>query len=58
MKHTVKQLEHLKEELKRITKEAQKGALSYHDAADQIIEVRAEMDRLIEELKNKAKDNK
>jgi hypothetical protein len=51
MKVTTAKLEELKKELTQITKEVEKGRIAPRDAADRIIHIREEMDKLILHLR-------
>ena len=52
MKTTVTRLEHLKEELYTLTKNAQSGNLEPNRVAEKIVELRDEIDSITEHLKN------
>jgi hypothetical protein len=51
MKFTTIKLTELEKELKQILKEAQSGKIGKADAADKIMHLREEMDKVIEHLK-------
>ena len=51
MKYSIDRLNQLKNELTQITKDVRKGDLSHAEAADKIIQVREEMEKVIEHLK-------
>lgn len=51
MEETITRLSELKKELTRITKEVENGKIEKKEAAEMIIEVREEIDRIIEHVK-------
>ena len=55
MQQSIEKLNQLRNELTEITKEVQKGTLPSSVAADKIIHVREEMDKIIDRLKSMTK---
>jgi hypothetical protein len=55
MKYTHQKLLELQNELKQVVKEVESGNMTQAEAADKIIHLREEMDKVIEHLKTKAK---
>ena len=51
MKFTTEKLAELEKELKQIIKEAQSGKIGKAEAAEKILHLREEMDKVIEHLK-------
>jgi hypothetical protein len=55
MKYSIDKLNDLRQELIQITKDVQKGLITNDQAADRIVHVREEMDKVIQRLKDLSK---
>lgn len=53
MKYTQQKLSELQKELTQVVKEVQSGKITQAQAADKVLHLREEMDKIIEHLKSK-----